>query len=184
MRPRLLILLAFLLITIIWWFPSFNAQNEQTDDDNEQDIIPDFTAELLHQEMYDENGNIHREVFSKKMEHYSELSLTHFVQPEFIIYQGSTPNWRISAKLGNMQDGKLVLDSNVIMLRIVDNSLVHKITTEYLEIDLNNSLVTTDKQIYIEGNKVFIEGKGLTANLKQGTIKLINHVQTRIRRHD
>ena len=82
--------------------------------------------------------------------------------------------------MGNMQDGKLVLDEQVIMLQIIDDSLVKKITTEYLEIDLNNSLVTTDKKINIEGNDLWIEGQGLVADLTLGTIKLTNHVQTRI----
>lgn len=184
MRLRLLIVLAFLLVSLLWWLPSLNSDGEQSVTASEQDIQPEFTAELLHQEMYDETGQLQREVFSQKMEHFSELNLTHFQQPEFVIYQDQTPHWRITAEMGDMQDGRLVLDANVIMIQIVENTLVNKITTEYLEIDLNNSLVTTDKKINIEGNSVWIEGKGLNANLKLGTIKLINHVQTRIKRHD
>lgn len=184
MRLRLFIILAFLLVSLLWWLPSLNSDNEQAVSVDEQDIQPEFTAELLHQEMYDENGRLQREVFSQKMEHYSELELTHFKQPEFVIYQDQTPHWRISAEMGDMQDGRLVLDANVIMIQIVENRLVNKITTEYLEIDLNNSLVTTDKKINIEGKSVWIEGKGLNADLKLGSIKLINHVQTRIKRHD
>lgn len=179
MKLRLLVVLCFIIISLLWWIPSFDSGQPQSSDAN-TDILPEFTAESLHQEIYDQQGNIHREVFSKRMEHYSELSLTHFEQPEFILYQEQTPHWRISAQTGNMQDGKLVLDEQVIMLQIVNNSLVKKITTEYLEIDLNNSLVTTDKKINIEGNNVWIEGQGLVADLNLGTIKLTNHVQTRI----
>lgn len=180
MKLRLLVIVAFIVISLLWWMPSFNTGKVAIDDDN-QDILPEFTAESLHQEIYDEQGNIHREVFSKKMEHYSELALTHFQQPEFVLYQDKKPNWRISAQMGNMQDGKLVLDQQVIMLQIVDNSLVKKITTEYLEIDLNNSLVTTDQKINIEGNDLWIEGQGLNADLNLGTITLTNHVRTRIK---
>lgn len=180
MKLRLLVVIVFIIISLLWWMPSFNTSNPKKIGDN-QDILPEFTAELLHQEIFDENGNIHREVFSKKMEHYSELSLTHFEQPEFILYQQQVPHWRISAQMGNMQDGKLVLDEQVIMLQIIEDSLVKKITTEYLEIDLNNSLVTTDKKINIEGNDLWIEGQGLVADLNLGTIKLTNHVQTRIK---
>ena len=180
MKFRLLVIIIFIIISLLWWMPTFNANQSKPSAVN-QDILPEFTAELLHQEIYDADGNIHREVFSKKMEHYSELSLTHFQQPEFIIYQEKTPHWRISAQIGNMQDGKLVLDNQVVMLQITNNSLVKKITTEYLEIDLNNSLVTTDKKINIEGNDLWIEGQGLVADLTLGTIKLTNHVQTRIK---
>jgi len=179
MKLRLLVVVTFIIISLLWWMPTFNSNSPAQVDEN-QDILPEFTAEFLHQEIYDEQGNIHREVFSKRMEHYSELSLTHFEQPEFILYQEQTPHWRISAQMGNMQDGKLVLDNQVIMLQIVNNTLINKITTEYLEIDLNNSLVTTDKKINIEGNKMWIEGQGLVADLNLGTIKLTNHVQTRI----
>ncbi len=180
MKFRLLVVIIFITISLLWWMPTFNA-NKTEQPQQEQDIRPEFTAELLHQEIYDEQGNIHREVFSKRMEHYSELSLTHFEQPEFILYADESPEWRISAQMGNMQDDKLVLDEQVVMLHIVNNSLVKKITTEYLEIDLNNSLVTTDKKISIEGNNVWIEGQGLAADLNLGTIKLTNHVQTRIK---
>lgn len=180
MSFRLFILVLFLIISIIWWLPTFNSKTP-IQAENEQDITPEFTAKLLHQEIYDEHGQIQQEVFSKKMEHYADLSLTHFVEPEFIIYQDDKPHWRMLADLGNIQDEKLILDTNVVMLQIIENTLVNKITTEYLEIDLNSNMVNTDKAITIEGNKVFIVGKGLTANLNAGSIKLTNHVQTRIK---
>lgn len=179
MKLRLLVVLGFIIISLLWWIPNFDSNQPQSSSPN-TDILPEFTAQGLHQEIYDPQGNLHREVFSKTMEHYSELSLTHFEQPEFILYQEQTPHWRISAQTGNMQDDKLVLDQKVVMLQIINNNLVKKITTEYLEIDLNNNLVTTDKKINIEGTNVWIEGQGLVADLNLGIIKLNNHVQTRI----
>lgn len=179
MKYRLFVLLSFLVITTLWWLPTINkSSNEQTQQD--RDITPEFTAKLLHQEIYDENGNIEQEVFSQSMEHYSELALTHFKQPEFIIYQNDKPYWRLSAQIGNLQEDSLILDEDVVMLQIIDNSLVNKISTEYIEINLKTSVVVSDKPITIEGKSVYIQGQGLTANLNQGTIKLTNHVQTRI----
>lgn len=179
MKYRLFVLLSFLLITILWWLPTLNEQTDKQTE-QEQDIRPEFTAKLLHQEIYDENGNIEQEVFSQSMEHYSELALTHFKQPEFIIYENDKPYWRLSAQIGNLHEDSLILDENVVMLQIIDNALVNKITTEYIEINLKTNIVISDKPITIEGKSVFIEGQGLTANLNQGTIKLTDHVQTRI----
>ncbi|NVK25780.1 MAG: LPS export ABC transporter periplasmic protein LptC [Gammaproteobacteria bacterium] len=180
MKYRLFILFSFLVITLIWWLPTIYDNNEQQNTDTYQDIEPEFTAKLLHQEIYDEDGNINQEVFSQSMEHYSELTLTHFKQPEFIIYQNNKPYWRLSARIGNLQNNALILDENVTMLQIVDNTLVNKISTEYIEINLKTNIVKSDKPITIEGKNVFIQGQGLTANLNQGTIKLTDHVQTRI----
>ena len=179
MKFRLFVLLSFLLITLLWWLPTFNEPTSEQPN-LEQDITPEFTAKLLHQEIYDENGNIEQEVFSQKMEHYSELALTHFKQPEFIIYQDDKPHWRLSAKVGDLQDNSLILDDDVVMLQIIDNALVNKITTEYIKINLKTNIVISDKPITIEGKSMFIQGQGLTANLNQGTIKLTDHVQTRI----
>ena len=80
-----------------------------------------------------------------------------------------------------MQDGLLLLEKSVIMVQISDNKMVNTITTEYLEINLNTNIVSTDNSITILGENVTIEGKGLTANLELGTLSLVNHVKTRIK---
>ncbi len=180
MSIRLFILLAFLLISFIWWMPTFNSSNSKLSDEV-SDLVPDFTAKYLHQELFDNQGNIEQQVFSQTMEHYADLNLTHFSQPEFTLYQNNQPFWRLNAEVGNMQDGLLLLEKSVIMVQISDNKMVNTITTEYLEINLNTNIVSTDNSITILGENVTIEGKGLTANLELGTLSLVNHVKTRIK---
>ena len=164
----------------MWWLSTSNNHSTNAPTEEPLELLPDFTAKLLHQELYDQQGNLQQEVFSQSMEHYSELSLTHFKQPEFIIFQDGTPYWRLSANTGTLHEGALILDDNVVMLQIVDNTLVNKISTQYIEIDLINNIVNSDQPILIEGKNVFIQGQGLTADLNQGSIQLTNHVQTRI----
>lgn len=177
MFVRLTILLTFLIVSLVLWYPAWqDSPNRSTE--QEAELIPEFTAKFLHQEMYDLDGNLKQEVFSQKMEHYADLSLTQFEQPEFIIYQDHQPFWRLSAKFGAMQDGLLTLDEQVTMLQLTDSLLVQSITTDYLEINLNSNLVVTDNPIKIEGTKLSILGQGLKADLNMGKLNLTHHVKT------
>lgn len=180
MNIRLFIFLAFLVVSFIWWLPTLDSE-QSADSEAASDLVPEFTAKFLYQELFDSEGNLEQQVFSHKMEHYADLSLTHFKQPEFTIYQGGEPVWKISAQIGNMQDGLLLLDDSVSMLQISDNVLVNSITTEYLEINLNTNIVSTDNEITIQGKNTTIVGKGLTADLERKTLSLVDHVQTIIK---
>lgn len=177
MPKKLLVLLIFIGISIYLWYPAFNS-TEQVATDTDPVLVPDFTAKLLHQELFDHKGDLKQEVFSQKMEHFADLDLTYFEQPEFIIYQDDNPYWRLSAKVGNMQDGRLILDENVQMLQLNNNELVNSIETSYLEINLNSQIVTTDKLFVIKGQRTTITGHGLNADLKEGRVKMTKHVQT------
>lgn len=180
MNIRLIILLSFLVVSFLWWLPTLDSE-DTVNSDTLSDLIPEYTATFLHQELFDKDGNIEQQVFSQKMEHYADLSLTHFKKPEFIIYQDNKPFWRLSAKIGNMQDGLLLLEESVSMLQVSDNEFVNSITTEFLEINLNTNTVTTDNDITIQGKNVTVQGKGLTADLELGTLSLVNHVKTIIK---
>lgn len=175
MYLRLAVVLTFIFVTVLLWFPSWQTSENV---EEETALIPAFTAKLLHQELYDESGQLAQEVFSQKMEHFSELSLTHFKQPEFIIYKNHKPFWRLKAQSGIMQDGLLTLDEQVVMLQLTNNDMVESISTDYIEIDLNSNIVTTDSPITIEGSQLYIKGNGLIANLNVATITLTEHVQT------
>jgi len=177
---RGLVVLAFIVVSLILWMPAFQ-DSEQTTDDFEEELRPEFTAKLLHQELFDSNGQLSQEVFSQKMEHFAELQLTHFESPEFIIYQNQKPFWRLSAKIGNMQDGILTLDQNVKMIQLSENVMVESIITEYLEINLDSNKVSTDNVIQIEGQRMTIVGNGMEADLNVGKVTLTEHVETIIK---
>jgi lipopolysaccharide export system protein LptC len=180
---RLSIFLTFLIVSLILWYPAWQELPE-IDTAQEADLVPEFTAKLLHQEMYDAQGKLKQEVFSKKMEHYADLSLTQFEQPEFIIYQDNQAFWKLSAQYGAMQDGLLTLNNQVTMLQLTDSLLVQSIATDYLEINLNSNLVTTDNPIKIEGTKLSIMGQGLRADLNLGKVTLTQHVKTIFKGND
>lgn len=180
MLARGVVVVLFIGILAVLWLPNFTPQS-QLPFDFEEELIPEFTAKLLHQELFDANGELQQEVFSQKMEHFSELSLTHFISPEFIIYQDRKPFWRLSAQIGDMQEGILTLDKNVIMVQLGEKSLIQTIKTNFLEINLDSNLVTTDNPITITGDKLTIVGQGLVANLTEGTVTLTHHVETLIK---
>lgn len=177
MLIRALIIGLFLLISIVLWFPAFQSSEDYTQDD-EPELVPEFTAKLLHQEMFDDNGKLMQEVFSQKMEHFSELSLTHFEGPEFILYQADIPQWRLSSKYGDLQDGILTLDESVKVAQLVENHMVKTITTEFLQINLDKNLITTDEKIHIFGDHIEVIGQGLLADLNEGSLTLTQHVRT------
>ena len=177
---RLLVVLAFIVISVILWLPAFQ-QPIDSDGDFDQELFPEFTAKFLHQEMFDEQGRLTQEVFSQKMEHFAELDLTHFEQPEFVIYQNHEPFWRLTAKVGNMQDGLLILDQAVTMEQLTANAMVRTINTEYLEINLESNMVTSDSPITIAGQRMTIVGSGMIADLNLGKVSLTQHVETVIK---
>jgi len=177
---RGLVVLAFVVVSVILWLPALQQPND-TDADFEQELRPEFTAKFLHQELFDDDGKLVQEVFSQKMEHFAELQLTHFEQPEFVIYQDLKPLWRLTAQIGNMQDGLLTLDKKVKMTQLTPNAMIETISTEYLEIDLESNMVTTDNPITLEGQKIRVVGNGMEADLKLGKVSLTQHVETLIK---
>ena len=179
---KLRILLAVVIVAASWYFWLPIKPTQIIDSTNKEEVlVPDFTATLLHQEMFDINGNLTQEVFSQKMEHFAALELTYFEQPEFVIYQNKKPFWRLSAQNGNVQDGRLILDKNVTMYQVENNQMVTTIDTDYLEINLDSQLVWTDKPIVIKGKQSIITGKGMKADLKVGKVQLTEHVRTIIK---
>ncbi len=180
MNPRLALLLFTLgIVTYLAWptlEPAIVNEPQQ-----EADLVPDFTATLLHQELFDGQGKIKREVFSQQMKHFSELALTYFEKPEFIIYKDEAPFWRLAAQHGSVQDGLLTLDKDVTMYQVENSELITTIETQYLEINLTSQLVWTDKPILIKGKNTTITGKGMSADLKAGKVSLVNHATTVIK---
>ena len=181
MLTKLLALLSLGVIALLIWLPDNNTTNNNQQDD--QELLPEFTAKMLHQELYDEQGQLHQKVISESMEHFKEISLTHFLKPDFTLYENQQPNWRIVAMGGTLQEGLLILDKQVTMHQMVEGSQVKTIQTEYLEIDLNAKLVTTDSPVIIQGEQLIITGQGLEANLNEGMIRLTNQVNTLFKGH-
>ncbi|SFD30339.1 LPS export ABC transporter periplasmic protein LptC [Pseudoalteromonas denitrificans] len=177
-----LILSALFISIMLWlWYPYLTADSKKSDITPEIEVFPDYTANALKQTVFDKKGNISHKVTAKKMELYQDLGFTHFTEPTFTLFSESDI-WTISAAEAtlyeNNDDRKLILEQNVIAINQNPTSMVQKITTEQIEVYIQNSTMHTDHLTKMIGPNLSISGKGLNANLKNETLELINHTQT------
>ena len=62
--------------------------------------------------------------------------------------------------------------------KIDDAGFVRRITTNFIEIDLDAKTMMSDQAVNIMGKDFTINSNGFTANLETQKFELLNHVQT------
>ncbi|WP_028107774.1 LPS export ABC transporter periplasmic protein LptC [Ferrimonas futtsuensis] len=139
---------------------------------------PDFVAENLRSRIYSESGRLSAEINADQMEHYQALALTRLQEPDYLLYpEDSQGQWRVQATQGQLSDGRhVVLENDVIITAIEPNEPLKTITTDYLELDLETMIMTSNRQIRGNGEGFNITAKGLWADLNLNRIELKSQV--------
>lgn len=145
------------------------------------DKQPDFIANNLNSLDFNARGQIASKVTATHMEHFTNSNTTYFTKPIYLLYPDdpSESPWKIQADKGslNKTTGKVVLEKNVVIDAISPQEPIQELATNYLELDLNTMIMTSDQTILVTGNDFNIRGKGLYADLNAQEVELTSQVE-------
>ncbi|NMP30158.1 LPS export ABC transporter periplasmic protein LptC [Thalassotalea sp. M1531] len=161
---------------IVQWRQSQVTQTEIVD----TELTPDFIAEALKSDIYNDRGKLSHKIDAQRMEHYAELSFTHFEYPNYTLYpKDNTAPWKLAAAEGTLyNNNRVVLKNRVRLTATEENSLIQEIHCKYLELDLNTNIISSDQTIMIQGKDFTMYGSGLIIDLNTKQMTLTEHVQT------
>ncbi|MBV7316156.1 LPS export ABC transporter periplasmic protein LptC [Shewanella sp. NIFS-20-20] len=178
-RVTLAIVLFFSAALILYW--QVQVKRSAKDSQAASSLIqPDFVADDLKSVEFTESGKVSSRVSASHMEHYNQTQMTYFTNPVYQVYPDTGEGqWHLYASQGSLDklSGKVVLENNVIIDAIEPNEPIQRLTTSYLELDLNTMIMTSDEPIYIKGSGFTVTGKGLYADLNTQTIELKSQIE-------
>ncbi|WP_025821585.1 LPS export ABC transporter periplasmic protein LptC [Shewanella marina] len=177
-RTTIAIIALFALAVGLYWQVQVKRDNQVS---HAQSVLaPDFVADNLRSVEYNEQGNINSRVTAEHMEHYNSTNKTFFTKPVYLVYPSNgQAQWQLVADKGilDKNSGHVVLENHVIIKAINADEPIQSLTTDYLELDLNTMIMSSDSVIHVLGNHFTIEGKGLYADLNAQTVKLTSQVK-------
>ncbi|WP_448212851.1 LPS export ABC transporter periplasmic protein LptC [Colwellia sp. MEBiC06753] len=171
-------ILLFSLMTygVVHW------RKAQTDNINviDTELTPDFIAEVLNSDIYNDEGKLSYKIEAQRMEHYAELSFTRLEFPNYTIFpKDNTLPWKLAAAEGTLySNNRVILKNRVLLTAMEENSLIKEIHCKYLELDLNTNIISSDQTIMIQGEDFTMYGSGLIIDLNTKQMTLTEHVQT------
>lgn len=179
-RTTGLLLSFFLAASAIYFYLEWQQGSTQDQQIITNDVTPDFIAEALNSNIYNGNGELSYVIDAQRMEHYSELAITHFEFPKYTLYgKNNLSPWKLQANEGTLYSNNRVRLTNRVTLISTDKeSLINKIHGRYLELDLNTNIISTEQTIVIEGKDFTMYGSGLIVDLNTKQMTLTEHVQT------
>lgn len=170
----------FILASLLYFPDYFTDEPVIAPDKDVLAITPTYKARNLTTTLYNEQGQRIHEVFSSTMENYEQLGFVLFLAPQYTIYQeNGEPPWQVVAEEGTLYDTNIIqLENNVVIVSKNEADFVQRVSTEYLEIDLDQQTMASDASVEISGPDFLILSNGLRANLLNKTYELNQHVQT------
>ncbi|RDV28109.1 LPS export ABC transporter periplasmic protein LptC [Alteromonas aestuariivivens] len=179
-RLGISIAVLFMLVLLLYvpvWMEDEPADNVRQGVDA---LRPAYRAKNLTTTLYGNDGKLNHQVFASAMEHYDQLGFVMFQQPEYTLYADvGTHPWKVTADEGTLYDDNLIqLESQVVIENLNPDDLVGRVTTDYIQINLDTKMMTSDQPVEISGVEYLIRSNGFTADLNTRQYELIDHVQT------
>ena len=173
--------IAFFLFAIatyglIEWYSAKEVDTSVLDNSNE----PEFIAENLNSDIYQDAGNLSYVVEAQRMEHYEQLEVTHFEYPRYTLYpKNNKPTWQVTANEGTLYNNNRVrLENRVRLIATDKESLIQEVHGKNLEMDLKSNIISSEQTILILGKGFTMYGSGLIVDLNTTQMTLTEHVQT------
>lgn len=172
---------ALFILALATYIPTWLKEDVGLAEVSEQDAYrPTYKAINLRSALYDDSGRLTHRIFASEMEHYEQLGFVFFKQPQYTIYmEDDQQPWRLTADEGTLyDDNRIQLEQNVIIQSLSNDNFVKTITAEFIQIDLDTKLMTSDQPVIIIGDDYEIQSNGFDANLRTKQYELKKHVQT------
>lgn len=178
-RTLLFSLILFLaLVVSLWLIHRSLSQPAQKPVDVKK--TPDaFMKDAVYMS-FDEEGNLHNKISTKKMVHYAYDNMSNFIKPDIIFFASNRAPWYVSADNGQSKDGIDVVNlSNNVKIYEPASKTNHEltITTSNLIIFPKLKTVKTSEPITIIQPGTIVNAVGLNADLKKGEVVLLSHAQ-------
>jgi lipopolysaccharide export system protein LptC len=173
--------LAFIFTAVVLLYLSilFGEDEEIPSSSEDSPLVPNYQAVNLNSRLYDKSGKLSHEVAAQKMEHYQELGFAVFDSPVYTLYLDDGEPWQISASEGTLyNNNRIQLEKNVKIVNLRTQEFVREITTEYIEINLEDKTLQSDQLVNISGPDYRVTSLGLIGNLTTQQYELKEHVQT------
>lgn len=172
----LVLLLGAMAYGIVEWRGSQTLPGETVEDD----LTPEFVAEALRSNIYTETGQLSHAIVATRMEHYANLNVTHFEQPNYTLRPKNNESpWKLSAKEATLyKNNRVILNHRVHLMATDKNSLIQEIHCKYLELDLNTNIISSEQTVMVQGKDFTMYGSGLIIDLNTKQMTLTEHVRT------
>lgn len=172
---------ALFILALLMYLPTWMEEQPEVQQNQGVDALkPAYKAKNLTTTLYNQDGQLNHRVFAKSMEHYDQLGFVLFEMPQYTLYtdNASSP-WVVTAKEGTLYNNELIqLENDVHIENQTADDFVKAITTQYIQINLENKQMTSDQAVEILGSQYVIQSNGFNADLRTQEYELIDHVQT------
>jgi lipopolysaccharide export system protein LptC len=139
---------------------------------------PDYIITGLSLENYGGQGKLNQQIESENATHYPHNSSVTFDSPKIILRQGSIPQWGITSNSGQLiQDEKLILTGNIQVVPMQKTEGGFSLSTEQLNIDLENHIADTDSKVTIENDATKLTAIGMNMNMNNQVTQFKSEVR-------
>lgn len=169
----------FSVVLLLYMPILFEEEEAQSNNNDDSPLVPNYQAINLNSKLYDENGRLSHQVAATKMEHFDELGFAVFDDPIYTLYLDNGEPWQVTADEGTLySNNRIQLEKNVRIVNLRTDEYIKEITTEYIEIDLQNKTLSSDQTVNILGVDYQVKSIGLFGDLATQQYELKEHVQT------
>lgn len=133
-----------------------------------------------HYVQYDDQGQVHMDMYTPQMTHYAQDSTSYFKNPKVLAYSKERIPWTIDADQGKAIHNSEQVDlwGNVIIHQIAEPHYPETtITTSAITIYPHRSYAETNQAIVIIRPNTRVDAVGLQADFKAGIFKLLSSVR-------
>ena len=143
---------------------------------------PDYLVTQFTTTTYDGDGAVQTVMSAVRMVHYPDDDTTELYSPRVVQSKPHEPRLSVSAERGQLSgDGaEIFLHGSVLLVRDASAGRPEaRMTTEFLHILRDRSLVRTDREVkFVEGGRA-LQGRGMEYNNLSRELVLRNAVQAR-----
>ncbi len=143
---------------------------------------PDYIIDSFTSTTHARNGAAETVLSANKMLHYPDDNSIALVSPQVVQSKPLQPRFRVSADRGELkrEGDEIFLYDNVLLLREAEeNRPEARMTTSFLHIVRDRSLVLTDREVLIVEGPRSLSGRGMEYNNDTRELVLRNDVQAR-----
>lgn len=171
----LILMLALALLT-------FYLERAARDDDAHPSLRrhdPDYLVTQFTTTSYDRNGVAGSVLSASQMTHYPDDDSTELTEPRMLQSRPAEPRLRLRADRGQLSSGgdEVFLYDNVVLVREADKAKPQaRVTTSFLHVLRERSVVRTDRTVQIVDGRRSISGRGMEYRNETSEFLMRNNV--------
>jgi lipopolysaccharide export system protein LptC len=172
--------LMFVLALLTFWLERTVREEETHPSLRRHD--PDYLASNFTSTTYNREGGAETVLSATRMLHYPDDDSTELLSPRVVQAKPAEPRFTVSADRGALsrQGDEIFLYDNVVLVREADAERPEaRMTTSFLHIVRDRSLVRTDREVLIVEGRRSLSGRGMEYNNESRELVLRSDVQAR-----